>query len=296
MAHFIDTQEADILVGSPDADFLSGRGGADFLSGREGNDTILGGSGNDTISGDNEGFPGPAGPPPHSDRPPFEGSEPGDNLIYAGAGNDSVLAGFGADTVHGGAGDDTLVGYGTYESQGLLSLARSLDGPDQLYGGPGNDLLIGGGGNDFLDGGPGNDTLVGSTGVDTLIGGPGHDIFLFGRLFEPGTVPLTGPTTGVGPGNRDVICDFHEHQDQIQLTGGYQGTGAPPPVFLGMDPFTATTSLQVRYEFESGNTIVQIVAGSAPSPDSTPPAPEEPTDEIELVGIHHLSARDFILA
>lgn len=60
----------------------------------------------------------------------------GDNLIYAGAGNDRITA---------GAGNDTLYGE---------------EGNDQLNGGAGDDLLIGGIGNDTLNGGTGNDIYL----------------------------------------------------------------------------------------------------------------------------------------
>jgi len=68
-----------------------------------------------------------------------DGTGPAGNedLVEAGAGNDSVVSGLENDTVYG------------------------QDGLDTLDGGAGDDLLIGGGGNDSLLGGDGNDTLYG---------------------------------------------------------------------------------------------------------------------------------------
>jgi Ca2+-binding RTX toxin-like protein len=64
-------------------------------------------------------------------------------------------------TLQGGPGNDTLVGGA---------------GNDKLIGGPGNDTLIGRGGNDWLYGGPGKDELIGGPGEDKCVGGPGHDV------------------------------------------------------------------------------------------------------------------------
>lgn len=301
MSVIIGTSGPDSLTGTAGADLILGLGGADFITGREGNDTILGGSGNDTIAGDNS--PPPGGPITPSDFGPLPaqfGGTPGNNLIFAGPGDDVVRAGFGADTVFGGPGNDTIFGYGAFggspTAQGSVIAA---DGPDHLFGGPGNDLIYGGGGNDLLDGGPGNDTLVGGLGVDTLIGGPGHDVFVFGRSVEPGA-DIFGPDTGVGPGNRDLILDFHHGQDVLDLRA-YQNPfpgsgGQPAPVFLGTGPFEASFALQVRYEIEGGNTVVQFASPFGAPPSGTPPqVPEAPTGEIELAGVHHLQASDFIL-
>lgn len=302
MALRTGTPEADTLVGTAGADLVIGLGGPDFLSGREDDDTILGGSGDDAIAGDNVPLPGgPFGNDAFGPYPARYGGAPGDNLVFAGAGDDSVLAGFGADTVFGGAGNDTLVGYGAagVSPSGNAGLIGA-DGPDSLYGGQGDDLLRGGGGDDRLDGGSGRDTLIGGTGVDTLFGGRDEDVFLFGRNLEPFASNPPAADTGVGPGQRDVILDFHEDQDRIDLTlygNAFSGPDdQPPPVFLGTGPFEATFALQVRYDIEDGRTIVQIVSPFGAPPAGTPPAvPEGPTQEIELAGIHRLHESDFIL-
>ena len=67
-----------------------------------------------------------------------------DDIIEAGAGNDTVLAGAGDDTVYGGSGDDTLSGG---------------SGTNVLYGGTGDDTFIGGDGADSFAGGAGQDNL-----------------------------------------------------------------------------------------------------------------------------------------
>lgn len=74
--------------------------------------------------------------------------------IEALAGNDILYAGSGDDLVFAKAGNDQLYGE---------------NGDDFLDGGEGNDSLYGENGNDTLDGGLGNDYLVGSSGSDTYL-------------------------------------------------------------------------------------------------------------------------------
>ncbi|MGO4914895.1 Hint domain-containing protein [Pseudogemmobacter sp. W21_MBD1_M6] len=74
------------------------------------------------------------------------GSDPDEDIIYAGDGNDTVLSGAGDDIVFAGAGNDTLTG-------GI--------GADTLFGGDDDDTIYGLG-NDTVDGGEGgtdNDSL-----------------------------------------------------------------------------------------------------------------------------------------
>jgi Ca2+-binding RTX toxin-like protein len=269
----------DNLRGTAEADIIFALGGADNVQGRQGDDIILAGPGNDTIFGDN-------GLPDLGPVPVRFGGTPGNNLIVAGPGDDMVTAGFGADTVFGGTGNDTINGYGAFGAEPTATAeVIGADGPDRLFGEQGDDLLRGGGGGDLLDGGNDNDTLIGGRGVDTLFGGAGHDVFAFGRNLEPFTFSFT-PDTGIGPGNRDLVVDFHQGQDRLDLSG-YNVQGAP--VFLGMNPFGPGEALQVRFEIEADHTVVQFLS---PFGGSIPPGP---TGEIELVGVHHLTADDFIL-
>lgn len=295
MATKIGTSGADSLLGTAAGDLILAGAGDDRIEGREASDIILGGAGNDTVFGDNffggGSFGGPF-PAPFGDA-----GLVGANLILAGAGDDQVFAGFGADTVLGGSGNDTLLGYGVFGgspsgAQGVIA----VDGADWLAGGAGADSIGGGGGDDQLFGGAGADTLNGGTGADTLHGGGGADVFLFAR-----GAPFPTPDSGVGPGLRDVIADFHHGQDLIDLSGyrsvfPMPGGSQPPPAFLGTDPFTASFALQIRYEVEDGHAVLQIAAPLGGQPADFPATvPASPTAEIELAGIHHLSAADFLL-
>ncbi len=75
------------------------------------------------------------------------GEGPQDDIVVAGAGNDTVVAGEGDDDVRAGTGDD------------------------KVYGGEGDDVLRGGSGNDMVFGGADSDEIKGGDGDDMLIGG-----------------------------------------------------------------------------------------------------------------------------
>jgi Ca2+-binding RTX toxin-like protein len=267
---------------------LGGRG-SETLSGGTGNDIIFGGAGNDTIYGD--GVSPPTGI--NGDAPP------GNNLIFGGPGDDVVFAGYGADTVLGGSGNDLIYGAGAATGgAGFINALRG-DGADLLFGGAGNDTIDGSGGRDTIFGGAGDDVLRGSYDADVLTGGLGRDTFVF-RLLPSENAPFSNiPDTGVGEGNRDVVTDFRHGKDILDLSG-YRNPagGAETPIFLGTDAFVGSFALQVRYELlADGNTLIQFAGligrpGNAPP---VPPAPSEPVGEIELVGVHHLTASDFIL-
>lgn len=304
MTWIIGRPGPETLTGTAAADFVLDPGGADLVSGREGSDVILAGPGADTVAGDNQPVPGlSAEEPGFGPVPAAFGGSPGDNLIFAGSGDDLVVAGFGSDTVLGEAGADTIFGYGRFGGSptghtGVIA----ADGADWLSGGGGDDLVYAGGGDDRVAGGAGADTIAGGVGVDTLAGGSGPDVFVFGRAVEPFTsAPAASADSGVGPGKRDVILDFEQGEDRLDLRL-YANFLARPgvasePVFLGADPFIASTAPQVRYDVEDGRTVVQVFAPLGNPPSDLPPrVPGGPGVEIELIGEYRLGAGDFILA
>jgi Ca2+-binding RTX toxin-like protein len=275
------------IPGTDASEFLFGGPWNDTILGGIGDDTVFGGAGDDNIFGDTETGPGPVG----------SGPVAGDNLILAGPGGDTVVAGYGADTVLGGSGDDLIIGYGALRGappSGVESF-RAGDGPDLLLAGAGADTVEAGGGADTLLGGFGDDVLQGGFGVDLAAGGAGSDIFVFARD-QTGRLGFSADG-GVGEGNRDVILDFEDERDRIDLTG-YRNpppTGPQPePRFLGEGEFLRENRLQVRIEQEEDATIVQVFGPvGAPPADELPPP--QPVIEIELRGCHDLSAENFIL-
>ncbi len=81
------------------------------------------------------------------------------------------------------------------------------DSNDVINGLGGDDIIYGSAGDDTLRGQEGDDMLIGGSGRDTLIGGSGNDTFNF--------ISLNDSTDQ----NIDVITDFVQGEDRIQLTG-----------------------------------------------------------------------------
>lgn len=138
-----------------------------------------------------------------------------DDALFGGAGRDRLDGGRGSDVLLGGAGRDILSG---------------LSGKDRLLGGADRDALPGGTEQDRLFGGAGNDTLNGGRGDDRLIGGLGRDVFVFG--------------TGFG---RDVITDFRNGQDRIDLSGGLR--------FRDATETAVTGGVRLSFEDQPGLTL-----------------------------------------
>lgn len=112
-----------------------------------------------------------------------------DDIILAGAGNDSVVAGAGNDEIYGDAGNDTLVG-------GL--------GADEYYGGIGDDTL-------YLAEG------------DTAFGGAGDDLFILTDLGEASFSTIT--IDGNSETGSDTL-DFNGLADRTTLTRTDDGSGS----------------------------------------------------------------------
>lgn len=315
MATITGTPGADTLTGSEDTDLILGRGGDDSIRGLGGGDGLLGEGGSDTVvggAGDDSVLGGPGGDALYGDGqfregpaprrpgdPPPPGVElPGNNEVFGGDGDDTIFGGYGTDTVEGGAGNDRITGTGagTGTSPSGEFFFDSLDGGDSLSGGGGDDSIQGGGGNDEMFGGAGADTFWGGLGADTLTGGPGADVFQF-RYFGP--IPVVRDTEP-GEGQRDVVLDFEQGHDVLDLTGyanRISPSGQPAALFLGTGAFQPGEALQVRYDVEDGRTVVQFFAPiGSPPPGTERPAPDAPTGEIVLAGEYELTRDDFRFA
>jgi len=79
----MDSDAAEVILGTSGPDNLSGGGGNDHIEGHGGNDTLHGGRGDDQVSG---------------------GS--GNDTVQGGAGDDVVIGGLGTDWMSGGDGND----------------------------------------------------------------------------------------------------------------------------------------------------------------------------------------------
>ncbi|MCB1332884.1 MAG: DUF4214 domain-containing protein [Roseivivax sp.] len=122
-----------------------------------------------------------------------------DDLLDAGAGNDTVAGYRGDDTLTGGDGDDQL--------DGGLGNDR-LDGgagADDMFGDDGNDLLLGGAGDDTLDGGAGDDTFEGGPGADIVLGSGGRNEMRYTTSDAAVQVDLTQGVYAGGAAQGDYI-------------------------------------------------------------------------------------------
>ncbi|QDZ03014.2 CHRD domain-containing protein [Nitratireductor mangrovi] len=290
--HLFGGEGDDHLRGWNGTDTLTGGDGNDTLFGDDGNDHLFGGAGNDSLSGwwGDDTLDGGDG-----DDGLFGGR--GTDTLTGGDGDDTLGGGDGADTLYGGDGTDTasfgsLTGVtvnletGDAEGDTLFSIENvtSGSGDDELTGDAGANRLDGGAGADTLYGGDGADTLVGGDGADVLEGGGGNDIFAY--FFQTFDYDESG----------DTITDFVQGEDKIDLS---PTMGATPFTFLGQGEFTATTwgtAMELRYFLEDNPGTENdrtIVEGDIYGEDIGPRG--EADFQIELAGLHNLTANDFIL-
>ena len=122
------------------------------------------------------------------------------NVIYAGAGNNSLIGGDGIDTLsyYNGLSGSTGV---TVSLASSLAQATGGSGSDTIFG---FENLIGSSLSDALVGSTGSNNLNGGAGNDTLTGGAGLDLFRFDTALNAST-------------NLDRITDFNVVDDTIQL-------------------------------------------------------------------------------
>lgn len=217
----------------------------------------------------------------------------GDDRLDGGAGNDSVIGGQGRDLLRG-------------DGAGLVTEdpASQAGGNDLLYGESGDDTLLGGGGDDMMIGGAGQDLQQGGFGRDILVGGAGADRFAFGTIVfygagTPSAFLAASPDTGLGPAGADLILDFSQGKDLIDLSVINYFARRPPTdfafTFLGEGAFTATPGRpELRYEIVGDQTVIQMDGTLLRSPDGIQPD-GQPDAEIILAGVHHLTAQDFVL-
>lgn len=207
--------------------------------------------------------------------------------IIKGTRADDRLDGTTADErIRGGEGNDSI--YGDGYAPGIPGNGQ---GPAQYLGG-----------NDTLRGGDGDDYLSGGHGADVLVGGDGADRFAFGTHIPFNTNNVT-PTvfaldTGVGEGARDVVRDFAQGEDVIDLSlllnlGHRHLSINESYEFIGTAEFSGDRA-QVRYVVEGDRTIVQL-DGTQYSSGAVLGVDGAADAEIELRGAYALTAGDFVL-
>ena len=196
-----------------------------------------------------------------------------DEIVYNGARNAVVdLRAATLKYEEGGGGRVSYVtgihgGY-TVANGVTIENARSGAGNDTVNGNDVANELSSGGGNDTVNGFGGDDTITGGAGKDSLTGGAGKDVFLYAELTD----------SAVGA-DRDVITDFADGEDVIQLDG------AGGKSFIGSSAFTGSAG-QVRVATTAGQTIIELDSNGDRVADL----------QIELTGAYQLDKTDFILA
>lgn len=192
----------DNLSGGLGKDMVNGGGGNDNMGGGSGADTMDGGAGNDVMGG---GFGADA--MDGGDGNDVMNGGAGTDVMNGSAGNDTMGGGLGDDEINGGLGDDALGGGAGKDTitggEGNDAIGGG-GGDDVIAGNDGDDFLAGGGRNDIIEGDDGNDSINGGRGNDTMTGSDGNDLFIFNNFRD---------------GDEDVITDFNNGQDLIQMRG-----------------------------------------------------------------------------
>jgi Ca2+-binding RTX toxin-like protein len=207
----------------------------------------------------------------------------GANPVYSGNVNDGHAI---ADTLNG-QGNDTDGGTPTTppvtEEPAPTTPPTSTsatEGADTLTGNANANVIDGKGGNDIIGGAGGNDTIFGGLGYDTVTGGSGNDVFAFRSAAE----------VGRGPGARDVVTDFAQGQDKIDLSaidanGSLTGNQDFAFVAANNGSFTKTAGeIAWRTDATTNRTIVQGDVNGDGLHDF----------ELELKGTVSLKASDFV--
>ena len=216
---------------------ISGQGNSlnNVITGSEQQNWLGGGDGDDTLIGNG-----------------------GDDVLRGDAGADSMLGGLGNDTYIVDSASDALVeladqGTDVVRSYVSWTLGENFENLVLLgtaLHATGNDL------DNQLTGNSGANTLIGLAGNDTLTGGLGNDTFKYDSTGE----------SGIGVGLRDIITDFVQGQDRIDLAAIDANSGVNDNQafsFIGTAAFTAAA--QARYFYEGGNTVLELNVGGANS-------------------------------
>lgn len=172
------------VEGSAFADHLVGTAGPDWVTGLAGDDTISTGDGPDHVEAD-------------AGLDDERGTQPGNDVVDAGASVDQVVGGWGSDLLEGGDGRDQI-----FVTAGEGARAEGGDGRDYLSGG-GRTTLVGGEGVDQLS--PGVTRITDLVVVD---GGAGRDVMTPSvtlREARRGTVVIGAPAGTVQVRGETVV-------------------------------------------------------------------------------------------
>ncbi|WP_019864975.1 beta strand repeat-containing protein [Methylovulum miyakonense] len=197
------------------------------------------------------------------------GAGAADTLI-GGVGDDTYNVNNSGDTVTESAsqGTDTVVASVSYTLTDVDVENLTLSGTATTgIGNASANTLTSTGSANSLSGLAGIDTLVGAAGADTLIGGLGKDTLTGNAgndIFQFATTSTTNTTTHVTTvtsndttlGASDVITDFTQSSDVINLHQIFDDTGAGSGSGVVLTSFTGTGAKEVVYEASGSDTVV----------------------------------------
>ena len=190
-------------------------------------------------------------------------STPGNNdTIDGGAGNDLIWAGNGNQNLTGGLGTDTVMYNENFSSDVAVIISLALQGQSQATGQGtwtlnGFENLIGGNGEDTLTGDTGNNVIGGSGGADILVGGAGND-----TLYGDGEITYDSHGTGLsGP----IITV----PDAVAVFGGVSGNDLVEGG-LGNDTLDGGGGIDTAtYAHASGGVTVSLTSGTSNGADGS---------------------------
>lgn len=200
-------------------DYIYGLTGTDTeMRGRRGDDTLIGFDGDDTINGNR-----------------------GDDLLIGGEGADSLNGSAGSDTASYAFSEGRVAVFlnGRGLANGGDATGDVLQSIENLIGTGRSDSLSGNGRDNLIEGGAGNDWLRGLAGDDILIGGEGADRFVFRSNSD-----------------LDVIADFEDDVDQIELVRSNSLLGELRDTDLILDTFGAQVGADVHLQFNNETLLV----------------------------------------
>jgi hypothetical protein len=200
--------------------------------------------------------------------------------------------------VNGGVDLDPTANRITIDVTEVRDFIYGSSGRDRLEGTADGDTLSARAGNDTINGNAGDDRLYGSSGADLLTGGPGHDVFWYRSIYH--SAPWqSGLVNGAfnyaaGRGLRDIIFDFTHGEDKIDLSDidadPYGARGNQAFRWLGTGDFTERPGQLIERLYDRPGTSGDrtIVYGDVTGDGKA-------DCQIELAGLKHLVARDFLL-
>ncbi|MEO0678855.1 MAG: Ig-like domain-containing protein [Pseudomonadota bacterium] len=178
----------------------------------------------------------------------------GDDLLYAGNGNDALFGGDDDDRLYGGGGDDSLFG-GDDDDR--------LDGDvgdDSLFGGGGDDQLYGGGGDNFFSPGAGVDEVYLAGDLD-VVQGSASDLDA-SLIVGFGAGDLVRIETGAGY-DVDIERTINDRAVRFMLNGDVDGDGGAD---VSIEVKSSAGRFWLRAEADGDDLVIEAVAFPAGAP------------------------------